>query len=66
MREAGKRTRTWVKEKSGDTPRVNRKRKLKTVAGNGARQTPAPAEKPKKRGDVINELRRSRGQPALG
>lgn len=66
MREAGKRTQAWVKEKAGGNPRVERKRNLRTATGNGARQTPAPEQPPKKRGDVLNDMRRSRGQTALG
>ena len=66
MREAGKRTRHWMKEKAGDTPRVNRKRNMRTATGNGTKQTPAPVEPPKKRGDVLNDMRRSRGQVPLG
>lgn len=66
MREAGKRTRRWMKEKAGDAPRVERKRNLRTATGNGTRQTPAPEEKPKSRGDVINDMRRMRGQVPLG
>lgn len=66
MREAGKRTRKWLNEKTGDTPRVNRKRNLKTASGTGARQPGKPAEKPKTRTDELNEIRAARGQTPLG
>lgn len=66
MREAGKRTRLWLAEKTGTQPRVSRKRNLKTAVGNGARQSPAPTEKPQSRQDVINEMRLKRGQTPLG
>lgn len=66
MREAGKRTRTWLQEKTGGTARVNRKRNLKTAAGTGARQPGKPAEKPKTRTDQLNEIRAARGQMPLG
>lgn len=66
MREAGKRTRKWLSEKTGDTPRVNRKRNLKTAAGTGARQPGKPPEKPQTRSDQLNEIRAARGQMPLG
>lgn len=66
MREAGKRTRLWLAEKTGTQPRVSRKRNLKTAVGNGARQSPAPTETPKSRQDVLNEMRQKRGQTPLG
>lgn len=66
MREAGKRTRKWLSDKTGDTPRVNRKRNLKTAAGTGARQPGKPPEKPQTRSDQLNEIRAARGQMPLG
>ncbi len=69
MREAGKRTRQWLKEKSGtndqDTRR-QRKRNQKTASGSGARQPGKPEPKPKTRADALNEIRASRGQQPLG
>lgn len=66
MREAGKRTRQWLKEKAGGTVRTNRKRNLKTATGTGARQPGKPAEKPKTRTDELNEIRAARGQMPIG
>jgi len=69
MKEAGKRTRQWLNEKSGTTDtqkRTNRKRGLKTASGSGARQPGKPEPKPKTRTDQINEIRQARGQMPLG
>jgi hypothetical protein len=66
MREAGKRTRTWLQEKTGGAVRTNRKRNLKTATGTGAIQPGKPEVKPKTRTDQLNEIRSARGQVPIG
>lgn len=69
MREAGNRTRKWLRDKTGaveTSVRQSRKRQLKTAAGNNARTTTPPSEKPKTRTDRLNEIRAARGQRPTG
>jgi hypothetical protein len=66
MREAGKRTRTWLQEKTGGAVRTNRKRNLKTATGTGAVQPGKPEVKPSTRTDQLNEIRSARGQVPIG
>ena len=66
MREAGKRTRDWLNDKTGGATRTNRKRNLKTATGTGATQPGKPEAKPKTRSDQLNEIRSARGQSPIG
>jgi len=66
MREAGRRTRDWLNDKTSGATRTNRKRNLKTATGTGASQPGKPEAKPKTRSDQLNEIRSARGQSPIG